>query len=123
MEWMIFDEMQNAPKSLFDAAMTRAEQFGKVVICGDVKQQDVIAIKGLGLRRFLTAWDNIQTRTEEVKNKLDKMKLLTDTNEKQDKDKNNAQSEYERMILATEAKEEMQNEGTTKILRLDGSRR
>ena len=29
MEWMIFDEMQNAPKSLFDAATTRAEQDDK----------------------------------------------------------------------------------------------
>ena len=46
MEWMIFDEMQNAPKSRFDAAMTRAEQDGKVVICGDIKQQDVLSTNG-----------------------------------------------------------------------------
>jgi predicted ribonuclease YlaK len=31
-EQMIFDEMQNAPKPLRDAAMTRAEEFGKVVL-------------------------------------------------------------------------------------------
>ena len=56
-EQMIFDEMQNAPKSLWDAAMTRAEEFGKVVLCGDTNQIDAINVKGLGMRRFLEAWN------------------------------------------------------------------
>ena len=58
-EWMIFDEMQNAPKSLFDAAMTRAEKYGKVIVCGDIAQQDVLNTKGLGMHRFLDAWKNL----------------------------------------------------------------
>jgi PhoH-like ATPase len=54
-EKMIFDEMQNAPKSLWDAAMTRAEEFGKVVLCGDIHQTDAINVKSLGMIRFLKA--------------------------------------------------------------------
>ena len=46
-EQMTFDEMQNAPKSLWDAAMTRAEEFGKVVLCGDTNKIDATNIKGL----------------------------------------------------------------------------
>ncbi len=121
-EWMIFDEMQNAPKSLFDAAMTRAEQFGKVVICGDVKQQDVAANKGLGMHRFLDTWDNIGTRMDDAKQTLDKTTSLGDTNDKQIRENKKAHIEHERIKLATEAKEEMIAEGTTKVLRLDGSR-
>jgi predicted ribonuclease YlaK len=55
-EQMIFDEMQSAPTSLWDAAMTRAEEFGKVVLCGDTNQIDTINVKGLGMKRFLEAW-------------------------------------------------------------------
>ena len=57
MEWLIFDEMQNTPKSLFDAAMTRA-------ICGD------IATKGLGMHRSLRTWDDIEVRVKTMEETL-----------------------------------------------------
>ena len=71
---MIFDEMQNAPKALFDATMTQAEQDGKVVICGDVKQQDAIATKELDMHRFLKAWDGIEMRSKEMEESLHQLR-------------------------------------------------
>ena len=82
MDWMIFDEMQNTPKALFGATMTRAEQDDKVVICGDIKQQDVIATKGLGMHTFLKTWDGIDMRAKELDETLQQleMKQKEDTN-------------------------------------------
>ena len=60
-EWMIFDEMQNAPTSLFKVAMARAEHYGKVVICGDKVQKDVTSTKPLGMEKFLDAWNSVES--------------------------------------------------------------
>ena len=62
-EWMIFDEMQNASKSLFKAAMTRAETGGKVILCGDIEQEDCGSQKNKnGMRAFLQKWDSVEEK-------------------------------------------------------------
>jgi hypothetical protein len=122
MEWMIFDEMQNAPKSLFDAAMTRAEQNGKVVICGDIKQQDAISTKGLGMHRFLSAWDSIETRAKEMGETLQQLETKQKEGNKTVKDIEKVKTECEKLQKAAGAKKRMEVKGSTRVVKLDGSR-
>ena len=121
-EWMIFDEMQNAPKSLFDAAMTRAEQYGKVVVCGDIKQQDVLTTKGLGMHRFLNAWESLDSRTEAAKEAADKADAKAEESEVNKKEALKIRWEYHRLSQACKAKKSMEQKGATKVIVLDGSR-
>ena len=65
---MIFDEMQNASKTLFKAAMTRAEEGGKVILCGDVQQENCGTNKNKnGMKAFLKKWESIGKGTSEFK--------------------------------------------------------
>ena len=122
MEWMIFDEMQNAAKALFDAAMTRAEQDGKVVICGDIKQQDAIATKGLGMHRFLKTWDGIEMRAKEMEETLQQLEMKQKEDTKAVKDIEKVRTECGRLRRAAEAKNKMESKGSTRVVKLDGSR-
>ena len=99
--------MQNAPKSLGDAAVTRAEQDGKVVICGDIKQQDAIATKGLGMHRFLDAWDGIEVRVKEMEETMHHLEMNRKEDNTTVKDVEKVRTEYERLQKATEAKNKM----------------
>jgi hypothetical protein len=127
-EKMIFDEMQNAPKSLWGAAMARAEEFGKVVLCGDINQTDAIDVKSLGMRRFLEAWkdtgakdtlDRCQAEVHEL-HKLDDAadSLATKTlmeNKLKDKER-----EMRKAQNALDGREAMNH--STRVIELDGSR-
>ena len=127
-EWMIFDEMQNAPASLFKAAMTRAERYGKVVICGDKVQKDVASTKPLGMEKFLDAWSSMESvhkqavlETEECQRKL--QGEMT-TGQKIDLTRKLEVAEMKELkwAKANAAKQQMQDSRTTQVVILDGSK-
>ena len=125
-EQMIFDEMQNAPKSLWDAAMTRAEEYGKVVLCGDINQIDAINTKTLGMKRFLESWDGgLKEKLAKVEAEVDKLQEQVDKATESNKaqaEKKLRDKKYEMRPLANafEGFEIMRR--STRVIDLGGSR-
>ena len=128
-EWMIFDEMQNAPTSLFKAAMTRAEHYGKVVICGDKMQKDVTSTKPLGMEKFLDAWDSIESdhqqavlETAECKQRLQEKAKTAGLQKDLQNKLTQAETKELKYAKASTAKQQMQANRTTQVVVLDGSK-
>ena len=122
MESLQFDEMRNELKSLFDAAITRAEQDDKVVICVDIKQQDAIATNASGMQRFLKTWDGIEMCVREMDETLHHLEMKQKEDNKTVKDNEKVRTECEGLQKATEAKNKMESKSLTRVVKLDGSR-